>query len=224
MTFTTAQEINSVSNFTIQLVKDWKPDVAFITGDLALEKVAIEYERQRMQNSSIPQIPFVFCGVYQNIVESNYTSGMFPTPGNSGAISGIILEEPFQEKINLALSLMPNATKIAFVLDNSMDAKYHSENLRKMVDASKLKTNGLAIEIFRVSTFTLFQKEITTLQNSGNYAIVVMSASNLLDDSGLDNVYPHIITNWVLANVSVRVVGPINQGFSIDIRIGPNTT
>ena len=41
MSYPNEKEIEEISDFAIDLIKDWKPTVVLILGDIALEKVAL---------------------------------------------------------------------------------------------------------------------------------------------------------------------------------------
>lgn len=86
------------------------------------------------------------------------------TSGAKKNITGIAIQEPFQQKITLSLSLVQNASKIAFVFDNSIASVYQMETLNNLIKNGLINSNNLTVEIYKTTTFNDFQNIITTLQ------------------------------------------------------------
>ena len=55
MTHSTEASLNNVTAFLFQLIQDWNPAVIIISGDVALDKVALPYLNLKKSNQSIPR-------------------------------------------------------------------------------------------------------------------------------------------------------------------------
>ena len=218
MTHTTQSKIDVISDFAIELINNWNPDVAFVIGDVAFQNVGVKYLQKSITNQTLKQTPFIFCGVSQNLTNTTEYD-QFLSKNGEGYISGISLQEPYQNKIDLSLILYPNATKISFVFDFSLSSKYEIETLRYLIKQNQLNSSNLPIELFQCQTFTDFQSTMTNLANSTSSIIVVDAQFFFNSTNGMKTVEPHIISDWVLSNVPLYVVGPINQGFSMNVNI-----
>ena len=192
-----------------------------IIGETALSNVAIAYQESANTNSSLTKFPFVFCGISRDI--SNFSSqSIFSMNGQETSISGIAFKEPFQYKIDTLLNVAINATKIHFVFDNSDESSYQIQILQSLLSSNKLNSKGLAVEYTKATTFNDFTSTITNLQNSttDRYGIIVQNCFKLLDGaSGNKSVEPNIVSDWVLANVRLDVMGPVQYGFSYNLQL-----
>eukprot|EP01091_Cochliopodium_minus_P005457 TRINITY_DN1537_c0_g1_i8.p1 TRINITY_DN1537_c0_g1~~TRINITY_DN1537_c0_g1_i8.p1 ORF type:complete len:155 (-),score=21.44 TRINITY_DN1537_c0_g1_i8:102-566(-) len=77
-TYTTNPSVNWVSNFITDLIKTWNPAVVVFAGDRAFQRVALPYQQMRLKDpNTLPEIPFVFCGVNEDMTHTsnnaNYT-------------------------------------------------------------------------------------------------------------------------------------------------------
>eukprot|EP01091_Cochliopodium_minus_P005453 TRINITY_DN1537_c0_g1_i4.p1 TRINITY_DN1537_c0_g1~~TRINITY_DN1537_c0_g1_i4.p1 ORF type:complete len:1047 (-),score=204.25 TRINITY_DN1537_c0_g1_i4:452-3379(-) len=226
-TYNTQQKIYFISNYTIKLIKTWKPAVVIFAGDRVFQSVVLPYQQMRLKDpNSLPEIPFVFCGVNLDLVDIYNKAGpnIISDSNFKGSVSGVAIQEPFQKKIDLALKFHPNASKIAFVFDNSLLSQIQSTTLKNMINSSQINTYGLPIEVVQIISFSNFTQIMTTLQNN-NYGIIVMNLFRLFtDNTQTVTVAPNVITDWVQNNVALHVLGPVYQGFSVDIRLDPNIT
>ena len=208
----TEDQIDKVSRYTMELLKLWNPEVVILAGDTAFTRIAMQYNIQRENNNSLPQIPFVFCGIYQHT-----SSAFISTDSSMGTISGIQIDLPFQKQINYSLTLHPNPKKIAFLFDASESSLHQANQLDSLIQSNSLQSNGLAIEIIKIDHFSQFKQIILNLQNNSS-AIIVENAMKLYSDStNTTTVLPHNISDWVSSNVLPHVLGPISLGFHSNV-------
>ena len=188
-----------------------------VAGDVAFEQIAIRYQ-QLKEKENLPDVPFLFCNVYQDVLSNpNYTN-YFPTSQKGGLIGGINIQEPFQKKIDLLMQMNPSSNGIAFVFDEMPSTIHQISYLKSLINSSTLNTYSLPITIHPVSLFSQFKEKLIELQKS-NQSIIVMNAKKLYIDSSKNfTVAQHLISQWVIANVDANVMGPINQGFAIDVK------
>ena len=218
MSYTTDSLVANISVFALEYLRLWNPRVVLLAGDVAFEKIAVAYQLMREANTSLPSIPFLFCDVYQDLSNSNH-SRFLATSTKSGPISGIEIDQPYQKKIDLALKLNPNSVAISFIFDQMLSSKYQMNNLKEWIDKSALSSNNLTIHLHNLSLFDEFKEKINFLKQS-NHSIIVMNAQKLYTNQHKNvTVLPHIISQWVLANVGVNVLGPLDLGFAIDVKI-----
>ena len=184
-----------------------------------MANIAIKYQEMTKSNSSLPKIPFVFCGVSREA--KDLPSSIFSTEDTIRSISGISLVEPFQYKVDALLKAAPNATKINFIFDNSEESAYQIESLRSLISSSSLNLYGLPTNLTKVVTFQEFTDTISSLQNNTQKQgiIVVNSFQFLSVTGGNKSVEPNIISNWVLKNVGLDVMGPLEFGFSYNVHL-----
>ena len=217
MTHSSEESLTFVSEFQMNLLKLWDPQLVLVIGDIAFERIAIKYQELRKTNENLPSIPFLFCNVYQDLLANpNYTD-YFPTKERGALMSGINIQEPYQKKIDLLLQMNPQSTAIAIVFDALHSNKYQIAYLDNLIKSNTLNTTSLPIEVHRVTLFSQFQQKMKSLKEEKK-SIIVMNARKLYTDLYLNvTVLPHIISEWVLANVDANVLGPINQGFAIEV-------
>eukprot|EP01091_Cochliopodium_minus_P011415 TRINITY_DN3226_c0_g1_i1.p1 TRINITY_DN3226_c0_g1~~TRINITY_DN3226_c0_g1_i1.p1 ORF type:complete len:1039 (-),score=143.07 TRINITY_DN3226_c0_g1_i1:54-3170(-) len=216
------------ANYLLNLINIWKPDVAIVTGSNAFSTVAIRYRNmiinQTITHENIYPVPFLFCGVFQDLTNTGIYPNLLTNSSFVGPISGIAIPEPFQNKINVSLSLNPNAKEISFVFDDTPSSRYQYTYLLKLINSSLVNTFGLPIGIYNCDTFPRFKSVMLDLQNNGS-AIIVVYAIKLFENNFRNtSTLPHLISDWVKANVGLTVVGPVEQNFSIDVRNSPNAT
>eukprot|EP01091_Cochliopodium_minus_P010259 TRINITY_DN2677_c0_g1_i3.p1 TRINITY_DN2677_c0_g1~~TRINITY_DN2677_c0_g1_i3.p1 ORF type:complete len:907 (-),score=143.62 TRINITY_DN2677_c0_g1_i3:415-3135(-) len=215
-----------LAKYVLDLINTWKPDIAITVGSNALTSIAIRYQNlyfNQTLGEDLHEVPFLFCGVY-NDLSSNPFPNLITNSTFVGTISGIDIPEPFQKKINVSLSLNPNATQISFVFDDTTSSHNQAQYLEKMIEKGELFSNDLPIVIHNVDTFPNFKSTLIELQNN-NTAIIVVLAIKLFENNFKNtSTLPHLISDWVKENVGLTVLGPVEQNFSIDVRNSPNAT
>ena len=218
ITYVTAEAREQRANLTIKLMMNWKPDIVFVANDAAFDLVAIAYNQMYLSNSSLPPLIFFACGCTFNISSLS--------PSLLEKMSGVCAPEPFSSQVATSLVLNPTATKIAFIFDNSIKSSNLIPQLQQQIDSKSLRTN-LSVEIYHTICYSQFQNTLSLLNNSVTdaYAIIVISSRELLTSPGATTVVsPQITYQWVQDNVPTCVIGPIEEGFTLDVRTSPNVT
>ena len=198
------------------MMLDWKPDIVFTADNVAFNSVTLAYNQMRLSNGSLPLFPFTFCGVTQDL--------SLISPSLLYNTRGVSVFPPFDLQLSTSLLLSPQAKKVAFVRDNSEEGKYIFTQLEKLYTEGSLNTTGLPVEFYTCTSFSLFQQTLNAL-NSSDYAVIVQSAHLFLTQEGANTSVPsNLVTAWIMENVPPSFVGPVEQGFVINVQYSSNTT
>jgi ABC-type uncharacterized transport system substrate-binding protein len=166
-------------------LEEYKPDVVITADDDAQMFFAQEYSTK-----GSPQ--FVFCGVN---AEPEYYH--YPTPNTCG-----ILERPhFVETMKLVKTIVPKATTVAIISDDSMMSQWVI-NQMKAADGSPLKVVYSA----QPSTFADWQAEIKKAEAAAD-VVAFYTYHTVKQEAGGNSMPPKEVITWTLENLKKPAVG-----------------
>ena len=132
-------------------------------------------------------MPIVFSGVNRDPSEYDFIG--------ANNVTGVLEHEHFVPTINLLLSLVPNISKVAVIVDN--DPTWKGVMTRMRANSKHLKDVSIT-EWILVKTFADYKKVIQRLQNQVD-AIALLGIFNLKDKQGKDVPYEDVL-QWTVQN------------------------
>lgn len=143
-----AAGVHAMVKQTKKLIEDWKPDLLFVTDDLAQMEISAQY----LGGS----IPIVFSGV--NAAPADYA---FDKAAN---VTGVLEREHFTATINFLRTLLPKKNlRLAIVIDD--DATWIGV-VARIKEALKYDTSVEVVSWLQPRTYTEFKRAMLALQDT----------------------------------------------------------
>jgi ABC-type uncharacterized transport system substrate-binding protein len=173
-------EIRREAKRALDLVSEWKPDLIFLTDDLAQSEIGVP-----LKNSGIP---IVFCGVNKSPADYGYDKAT--------NVSGVMETEHTSATMSLLKNLIPGRRiRIAIVIDD--DPTWIGVVGRMKEEIARDPDLDL-VRIIQPATFEEFKKEMITLQTQAD-ALGMLGVFRFADGSGKLVDYEKVL-QWTTEN------------------------
>ena len=188
--FTSPQQIEARATEAIGALQDFKPDILFVTDDIALEHLAVRFTEENPED----RLPVVFAGVNPDPTAFAPIESL-EVPG--GTITGALERIPHPEALTVARRLFPEAKKIVILADAGVGSQSVRDGLaRDFQDAAE---GFEVLDILVLDTFEQWQRAVAEFQDSADL-IGVLNFHQLRDASGAVAPPPEVIELMVAEN------------------------
>ena len=165
---------------TVRLIEEWKPDLLFVTDDLAQKEISVRYLNG--------PISIVFSGV--NAAPADYG---FDKARN---VTGVLEREHFAASLSFLRQLVPmKSVRLAIVLDDDPSWVGVVERIN---EALKADPTVRVVSWLRPKTFTEFQRELLALQGSVD-AVGMIGVFRFVGEDGKFVNYETVL-RWTASN------------------------
>ena len=197
VTFTSPRQIEERAAEALEALREFTPDILFVTDDIALEHVAVRYT----QESPDAPLPTVFAGV--NVDPTIYGPiDTLDVPG--GSITGALERIPHTEAFAIARRLFPDVTRVVILAD----AGAGSEAVRTEFSRDRQAGDSGPIEVLDfllLETFEDWKRAVVDFQDKADL-IAVLNFHQLRDASGAI-VPPAEVIDWMVAENNLPELG-----------------
>lgn len=213
VTYTKPEEIQARGIQAEQAIKDYRPDLVFITDDNALAYVAIPYIVSRQNNAP----DFVFAGINSDPARFTTVIDNLQKPGKN--ITGALERMPILQGLGLAKRLFPEVKRAVIFADKSESSDFALREIRLLLERNK---TGIEVKkIIQADSFEEWKKEILEAQGADDL-IVVVTYHQLRDENG--NVVPAAeVVQWTTENNRLPELGTLQfhaeDGFLMSIGV-----
>lgn len=221
--YTRPEQIEERVSAAMRVIDEFRPDIVFVTDDLALERVAVPYA----EKGSVLNLPFVFAGINGDPV---LYGGVRSLEAPGGQITGAIERIPFLRGFEAMKRVFPNAQRVALIADPSPSSTAVVNEFRRENVAGR-STALQAQDMVQVATFAAWKERIQEFQTRADL-IAVLNYHRLADEAG--HIVPaREVVEWTLQNSRIPVVGLVsdwtadglvmavgNSGFRTGIYVG----
>ena len=197
ITFTSPRQIEERANEALVAIGTFRPDLLFVTDDIALERVAVPYAEQ---NPGAP-LPTIFAGI--NVDPTVYAPIVsLDQPG--GSITGTLERIPYAEAFATAKRLFPDATRVVIVADGGASSEAVRASFVRDYrdrDAGPLEV----LDFLRLNTFADWKRAVVEYQDKADL-IAVLNFHQLRDERG--SIVPaRDVIEWMVAENKLPEVG-----------------
>lgn len=182
-------------------IDGFRPDIVFVTDDLALERVAATYA----EKGSISGLPFVFAGING---DPRAYGGVRTLEAPGGTLTGALERIPFVAGFEAMKRVFPDASRVMLFADPSPSSAsvvrdFDAENIASRATALK------ALGMVQVETFADWKAKVAEYQARAD-VLAVLNYHRLRDDAG--NIVPaREVVEWTLQNSRIPVVGLVSD-------------
>ena len=194
--FTSPEQIEERATEAIAALRDFAPDILFVTDDVALEHVAVRYTEQNPEDS----LPVVFAGI--NIDPTIYAPiESLDAPG--GSITGALERIPHSEAFATARRLLPDASRLLVLADAGGGSQFVHDQLT--LDGHFNAEDFEVLDFLLLETFDQWQRAVAEHQESADL-IAVLNFHQLRDADGTV-VPPAEVIDWMVAENDLPELG-----------------
>ena len=195
--FTSPEQVDERAAEALKAVREFVPDVLFVTDDVALERVAVRLAEEGTEDP----IPTVFAGV--NTDPTIYAPvNSLKAPG--GQITGALERIPYGEAFATAKRLFPDAARVVILADASPGSQAARAAFRRDVQSAGPGTLEV-LDFILVEDFEQWKAAVLNYQDKAD--LIGVLNFHQLRDAGGDVVAPSAVIDWMVAENDLPELG-----------------
>ncbi len=186
--FTNPDQIEQRASEALEKLRDFDPDILFVTDDNALKDVAVKYVEE---NAGVA-VPTVFSGI--NVDPTIYQPiDRLDSPG--GPITGALERIPYTKALEVGKRLFPGATKVVILADGGSS----SEVVRGTFEQDYPETGDRPLEVLDfllLKTFDEWKNAVLDYQDRAD--IIAILNFHQLEDVNGEVVPAQDVVRWMV--------------------------
>lgn len=195
--FTSPQQIEERAAEALKELRDFAPDILFVTDDIALELVAVRH----VEENPGATIPTVFAGV--NIDPTIYAPiNSLEAPG--GSITGALERIPYSEAFATAQRLFPDATRVVF-LGDAGTATQAARTAFMSDDHLAVPGTFEVLDFLLLEEFEQWKDAVVDFQDKAG--LIAILNYHQLRDAGGAIVEPAEVIDWMVTENNLPELG-----------------
>lgn len=198
-TYTKPEEIQARAILAEQAIKDYDPDIIFITDDNALTYVGVPYAIARQNEGP----DFIFAGINSDPTRFTSVINNLEKPGKR--ITGALERMPVLQGLTLAKRMFPTASRAVILSDKSESSDFALQEIRSLLSRNK---SGIEVKnIIQSTTFDEWKKAVRSAQKTSDL-IITVTYHQLRDSAG--NIVPPVeVVKWTTENNKLPELGTL---------------
>ncbi|MGE0058612.1 MAG: ABC transporter substrate-binding protein [Dehalococcoidia bacterium] len=221
--FLTDEQIALRTSIARRTIDEFKPQVVFLTDDIAVEEVAVPYLEEHPDS----EVSFVFSGVNGDPLKYPVVKSL-EAPG--AKITGTLERIPFTEGLDAGRRVFSPATRTVIFADDSTSSRTVMDSFRRAAFAGTTYPLDV-VDFIQISTFEEWKQDVSAFEGRVD-VIAVVNYHRIRDASG-NIVPPKEVAKWTAENSSAPAFGLIsdwsadglamsfgNSGFETGVFIG----
>ena len=195
--FTSPQQIQARAAEALTALREFSPDILFVTDDIALEHVAVKL----LGESAEDPTPTVFAGI--NIDPTGYAPiDSLEAPG--GQITGALERIPYVEAFATAKRLFPNAARVVILADASPGSQAARAAFRRDEQSAGPDTLEV-LDFVLLEDFEQWKAAVLNYQDKAD--LIGVLNFHQLRDAGGAVVAPSAVIDWMVAENDLPELG-----------------
>ena len=202
VTHTTPEQVKKRAAEALAIIREYHPDILFVTDDNALREVGVTYAEENPDAAA----PTVFSGI--NVDPSSYKPiENLDMPG--GLITGALERIPYREAFQLGKRLFPDASKIVILADASGSSSFVTGTFHQDYPDS---VEGRPLEVLdfaQPETFQEWKETVLEYQKKADI-IGILNYHQLKDEDG-NIVAAQEAVDWMADNNRLPEIGLVSE-------------
>jgi ABC-type uncharacterized transport system substrate-binding protein len=199
--FITDDQIAVRTGIATRTIDEFKPQLVFVTDDVALDEVAVPYLEEHPDSP----VSFVFSGVNGDPLKHSIIKSL-DAPG--AKITGTVERIPFNEALDAGRRVFTPASHVVIFADDSPSSRTVLDNFRRAAFGGATYPLEV-VDFIQITTFEEWKQKVAEYEDRVD-VIGVVTYHRLKDASG-NIVPPKEVAKWTAENSEVPAFGLVSD-------------